>query len=630
MDRGWMSQDEWELHARGIFPSSPNIREGNKLHNQNLFRIQKLPIANPFELRAFPVLIQCEGQFRLVESKAWGGYRVHGVGVMPRQELMVDGADQAWLLRPNSHKTSVWREIFKTLRQHQGMVLSLFACALVIQILVILSPLLMAVALDDAIRQMELGYLGVIAVGIGFAALSEAVFGALSRRLSIFLEARVGALASAQVMDRVLSLPFLRSVRFTTGQLRAALEGVTEAIEYTKSRLWPAGIALMGGTAQLVVLAIIFPVGFVVAVVGALLLAGNALLFMNKQVSLEKKVFSKSIKVFDRISDLIHGYRLLKASGFESMMYRRWRTEFYSSLGSRVELEKINFIQSFLGEITTRSIGLMVLLIGAGRAMEGRMEIGALLASGALTMVAMTSVETALNSWSRFRMAAVQIAASDEVLSLEPQPDPAQMPTVSGLAGHIGAEDVWFRYEPEASWILKQFSLRASPGEHVHLAGPSGSGKSTTLRLLAGLLEPEHGNLSVGGRNPRSAREDLIYLPQFTQLLNASIRRNLEVFSCGASMDQLAWASEETGLEELLSTLPLGIDTILTLGGSNFSGGQRQLILLTACLASDRPILLLDEAMANLDWRHRAALARSELMKRKTIVYASHDGKLLL
>ena len=72
----------------------------------------------------------------------------------------------------------------------------------------------------------------------------------------------------------------------------------------------------------------------------------------------------------------------------------------------------------------------------------------------------------------------------------------------------------------------------------------------------------------------------------------------------------------------------MGYDTILQQGGGSLSGGQRQLIALTAVMASDRPVLLLDEAMANLDWLRRSWIADNPWFEGRTLIYASHDAGL--
>jgi ABC-type bacteriocin/lantibiotic exporter with double-glycine peptidase domain len=119
----------------------------------------------------------------------------------------------------------------------------------------------------------------------------------------------------------------------------------------------------------------------------------------------------------------------------------------------------------------------------------------------------------------------------------------------------------------------------------------------------------------------------MVYLPQFVRLFNASILENLRIFSGGAPFGQLMTAAELTGLSQLVGDLPMGFDTLLAQGGENFSGGQRQLIAITAVLASAKPVLLLDEALANLDSLRQAGLVHSPLFKSKTILYTSHDAQ---
>jgi ABC-type bacteriocin/lantibiotic exporter with double-glycine peptidase domain len=185
-------------------------------------------------------------------------------------------------------------------------------------------------------------------------------------------------------------------------------------------------------------------------------------------------------------------------------------------------------------------------------------------------------------------------------------------------------EDVWFRYGASGPWVLQGYDLRVEPGQKVTLAGPSGSGKTTVLRLLAGLHVPEKGKVLVAGREPREVRHDLLYLPQFVRIFGGSIMDNLRIFSNGAPLEKLTETAGATGLQGLVATLPMGYRTLLPPGGRNLSGGQRQLIALTGALASGRPLLLLDEAMANLDARHAAPLRAILAAGPWTMVAANH------
>ena len=101
--------------------------------------------------------------------------------------------------------------------------------------------------------------------------------------------------------------------------------------------------------------------------------------------------------------------------------------------------------------------------------------------------------------------------------------------------------------------------------------------------------------------SPQTAANDILYLPQFVNLFSGSIIENLRILSGGAPVARLLQAAELTGLSSFVESLPMSFETVLAPGGKNISGGQRQLIALTAAIASERKLLLLDEALSNLD-----------------------------
>jgi ATP-binding cassette subfamily C protein EexD len=117
----------------------------------------------------------------------------------------------------------------------------------------------------------------------------------------------------------------------------------------------------------------------------------------------------------------------------------------------------------------------------------------------------------------------------------------------------------------------------------------------------------------------------MAYLPQSVQLFDGSVLDNLRLLSGVVNREALVEAAEHTGLHGLILSLPMGYETLVSSGGVNFSGGQRQLIALTAVLASNKGLLLLDEAMANIDPIWKAKLTKSPLFIGKTIIFVSHD-----
>ncbi len=124
--------------------------------------------------------------------------------------------------------------------------------------------------------------------------------------------------------------------------------------------------------------------------------------------------------------------------------------------------------------------------------------------------------------------------------------------------------------------------------------------------------------------SPQAAAGDILYLPQFVNLFSGTIAENLRLLSGGMPMARLFEVAERTGLASFVETLPMRYQTILSPGGRSISGGQRQLIALTAAIASDRRLLLLDEALSNIDPLRSATLRKVLETVPATIIEARH------
>jgi ATP-binding cassette subfamily C protein CydC len=188
--------------------------------------------------------------------------------------------------------------------------------------------------------------------------------------------------------------------------------------------------------------------------------------------------------------------------------------------------------------------------------------------------------------------------------------DPAcESPRPQGF--DLVAEGLSFRYPADHEGervppALDEVAFSVAQGERVAIVGPSGAGKSTLVNLLLRFWAFDTGRITLGGHDLRDYRADDVramigVVSQHTHLFNASIRDNLRIACEHATEHQIVAAARQAQIHDFIAGLPQGYDTPVGEQGYGLSGGERQRIAIARALLKDAPLLILDEATANLD-----------------------------
>jgi ATP-binding cassette, subfamily C, bacterial CydCD len=200
----------------------------------------------------------------------------------------------------------------------------------------------------------------------------------------------------------------------------------------------------------------------------------------------------------------------------------------------------------------------------------------------------------------------------------------------------IEVEGLWVSYPDRSEPVLEDVSLSVEAGEILALVGPSGCGKSTLLSVLLGLIAPERGTVRVGERgladlDTSAWHSQLAWVAQRPHLFASSIAENIRLGHRRASDEEVWEAIHAAGLEDVVTKLPHGLDTVLGDRGAGLSAGERQRVALARAFLRDAPLLLLDEPTANLDGQteHEVLQAVRRLSHGRTVVLVAHRAALL-
>lgn len=195
----------------------------------------------------------------------------------------------------------------------------------------------------------------------------------------------------------------------------------------------------------------------------------------------------------------------------------------------------------------------------------------------------------------------------------------------------ISFEHVYFSYNNDDNYVLKDINFTIHGGDFIGIAGPSGGGKSTLMSLLMGFYRPTKGSIRINGYDiadyaPAVIREIMGYVFQDSHLFKGTIRENITLYDTGIKDSDIQKATEQAHLHHLIERLPNGYDTPVGYLGSLLSTGQKQLLALARVLVRARSILIFDEATANID-SHTEGLIQESITRirgEKTIISIAH------
>src|SRR5918996_543517 len=196
--------------------------------------------------------------------------------------------------------------------------------------------------------------------------------------------------------------------------------------------------------------------------------------------------------------------------------------------------------------------------------------------------------------------------------------------------GEVVFDNVWFRYKADDP-VLKGVSFRIEPGEKIAVVGATGSGKTTTIKLLNRFYDIQNGSIKVSGVDVRdwdlqALRQHIGVVLQDVFLFSGDVRANLSLGDRSIPMDRIEKAARFANADRFIQWLPEGFDAQVRERGSNFSGGQRQLLSLARVLVFQPEILVMDEATSSVDTETELLIqdALDKVMKNRTCLVIAH------
>lgn len=330
------------------------------------------------------------------------------------------------------------------------------------------------------------------------------------------------------------------------------------------------------------------------------------------------------------LQETMSGIKVIKAFGTEEREDQRFRRENLSFYRFMRKVLKYDSAAAPVVEVLASFGVAAVFWYGINRVLAGAMTQGELFSFSAALLMMYTPVKrlTKVGNTIQKSLGAAErvFEIMDEVPEITDAPDAV---SIGRARGEVIFDQVVFSYGDEP--VLKDFSLRADPGEIVALVGPSGAGKSTVVGLLSRFYDPQEGTIRVDGLDIRqitleSLKRNIALVDQETFLFHDTIRNNIRYGSPDADDAEVEEAARLAYADEFIRLMPQGYGTSIGDRGVRLSGGQRQRLCIARAILRDAPVLILDEATSALDTESEAMVqkALANLMRNRTTFVIAH------
>ena len=280
--------------------------------------------------------------------------------------------------------------------------------------------------------------------------------------------------------------------------------------------------------------------------------------------------------------------------------------------------------------LVVKLIGVVIAGASIAFYLNGTMELPYTIVMLLCSFMVFESLDAAGTYTALLRIIGKGVDLANEILDIEPMDIDGE--AIKPQNRDIRLEHVGFAYENRK--IIDDITLEIKENTTTAIVGPSGGGKTTITSLIARFWDVQEGKVTLGGRNVKdydfdSLMENFSFVFQRVYLFEDTIANNIRFGDPDASMERVIEAAKKARCHDFIMSLPNGYDTVIGEGGASLSGGEKQRISIARAIMKDAPIIILDEATANVDPENEAELTEAieALTKEKTIIMIAHRLK---
>lgn len=509
--------------------------------------------------------------------------------------------------------------------------------ALIVNVLALASPIFVMNVYDRVVPNGAIPSLIALGVGMIIAIVFDFVLRQVRARIVDMTGKKIDVVLAAQIFEHVQSVKMAQRPT-SIGVLANQLRDFDSVREFFTSGTVVSITDLLFALIFIIVLFIVAgPLAWIpVIMLPIMIIVG--LLIQKPLDAAMKRLQAEASARHGVLIESLNSMETVRAVGAEPRMQSRYERSVAATARSSEDVQYWAGLALTATSTAQQICSLLMMAIGVFLILEGKLSVGALVASSMLAGRVLAPIAGIAAVITRATQTMVSFRAIDRIMSLERE-RPADRTFVSRKIdrGTVDFEGVSFKYPNSQEIALDKVSFKVGSGERIGIIGRVGSGKTTVGRLLTGFYEPADGKVLVDGidarqYDPADLRTGVGFVLQDTDLFFGKLRENITIGKPEATDEEVIEAARLAGVENFAAGHPLGYEMPIAEGGRSLSGGQKQAIGLARAMIRKPRILFLDEPTAHFDVRSEAEfLDRLKQLGESgmTIIISSHRLSVL-
>ena len=496
----------------------------------------------------------------------------------------------------------------------------------------VLIPTVMALIIDNGIRQGDIGYVVKMGLVMMLMAAVSLCFGAVSGRFAAVAGMGFSKNLRSRLFRKVQSFSFSNVDKFSTASLVTRL---TTDVTNTQNAFMMV-IRMAFRAPIMLIFAIIMTVKInaklsLVFVCIVPVLAIAIIFILSKAHPRFLSMLNKYDGMNSRIQENLIGIRVVKAFVREPFEKKNFEKTADDVRKAQFFAEKLIILVMPIMQICIYSCIVAILWFGGNMAISGEMKIGQIASFITYVMQILISLMMLSMIFMMIIISRASIERIAEVLSEEPEIKDVEGTSAKAEDGSIVFENVNFSYfKDKNNLALENINLSIKSGETIGIIGGTGSSKTSLVQLIPRLYDTLTGNVIVGGHNVKdynleTLRNEVAMVLQKNVLFSGTIKENLLWGDEKATDDEIRDACKSACADDFIMNFPNGYETDLGQGGVNVSGGQKQRICIARALIKKPKIIILDDSTSAVDTATDSSIRkafREKLSETTTIIIA--------